>query len=436
MNTHSRIIGLTYVALLSLPVRADTLSLATALDEVLRAPQVERAESKAEQASWQRLGAYSGFLPTISASATYLTQTKYMLTDIVFGGNAVSVPQILPNANLTLTGTLPLFDGFASTQKLRSAKAGERAADLEAEWVRFQSTREITLQFYQALSAQALKDVATQNLATLTDHLKDVQLSKRAGVATNYDVLRVEVQVSEAKSELMNADDNVYLSRGRLNELLGHPGDDRALSGTLPVLDAQVIDLSRLRALAERSDLHAGSERVRAAELSESAARRYWVPRLVAFGQYQLYNNRTTGAFDHAAYRDAYEVGLGLSWNIFDGLASMSQAKAAAETRIQGEKTLRIAELKAGQDLEFWKRKFAYFCTVYKSREGDVQKADESVRLANEGRRAGTRTNTDLLDAEAELFKARAGVVNAQIGSIQALVNLELASGQKLYEFH
>ena len=94
-----------------------------------------------------------------------------------------------------------------------------------------------------------------------------------------------------------------------------------------------------------------------------------------------------------------------------------------------------MGELKAANDVEFWKKKLMYFISVYQSRQSDIQKAGESVRLAKEGRKVGVRTNTDLLDAELELFRAQASSVNAQIGAVEALINLELATGQKIYTF-
>jgi outer membrane protein TolC len=114
---------------------------------------------------------------------------------------------------------------------------------------------------------------------------------------------------------------------------------------------------------------------------------------------------------------------------------SIGKAGQAAEQYFQADKNLRQTQIKSKQDFDFWKRKFKYYCTVYKARVSDVEKANESVRLARIGHRAGVRTNTDLLDAELELFHARAGAVNAQEGAIEALINLEMATGQKLYEF-
>jgi outer membrane protein TolC len=125
-----------------------------------------------------------------------------------------------------------------------------------------------------------------------------------------------------------------------------------------------------------------------------------------------------------------------LTWNIFDGMTSIAKSKESIEQKYQAEKTLRQAELKAQRDFDYWKRKYVYFCSVYEARKNDIVKAEESVRLSREGQKVGARTNTDVLDAEAELFRARAGAVNAQIGAIEAIVNLELSSGEKLVQFN
>jgi outer membrane protein TolC len=48
------------------------------------------------------------------------------------------------------------------------------------------------------------------------------------------------------------------------------------------------------------------------------------------------------------------------------------------------------------------------------------------------GFKAGTRTTTDVLDAELEEFQASAGLVQAQINSLEALIQLELVTGKRL----
>jgi outer membrane protein TolC len=416
---------------------AEDLSLEGAVEAALRqSPNVQKSEAAAESASWKVTETYSGFLPSLSASSTYLTNKKYLFTDIDFGGAPTSVPAIVPTSNFYLMAQLPLFDGFASTQKLRSAWANESSHQSELDWTKFKLQREVSLQYYRTLGAQVLKDVAEQNLKTLSDHLRDVNLFKKSGLSTSFDVLRVDVQVSEAKSELMNSEDNLAIAKDKLAELLGEENEERQLSGKLPILEAKVIEGKNIQVDSGRADIKSLSEKTRSAALKASASNKFWVPRLAAFAQYQYYNNLNDSFTDTKHYRNAYQVGLSLNWNIFDGMYSYAKSEEDIQERVQNEKDLRMLQLKSKHDLEFWKRRYNYYCSMYQSRKGDVQKSEESVRLADEGRRAGTRTSTDQLDAESELFRAKAGVVNAQLGAVESLLNLELTTGTELYKFN
>lgn len=414
----------------SLVSSAHALTLEEAIQTGLgHSPKLQIAESQAKELHSKKIEAYSGYYPTVSAGATYLTSKNYLLTDVNLGGNTITIPQIIPTSNFSLTATLPLFDGFASTHRLRSALHFEEAAQLNFDWAKFQIEREITVQYYRTVAAGKLKAVAEQNVKTLEDHLKDVSLFKKSGLSTNYDVLRVEVQLSEAKNELINSTDNVVLAKGRLAEAMGVDDVDD-VTGDLPApAESRKIALESLQS---RTDLKALSEQTAGFQGLENAAERHWIPRVSLFGQYNYYNNRNDEFTAWDRYRDGYQVGISLNWNLFDGLASQSRARQSVEQKTRADKSLTMARLHAKQDLDLWTRKLQYFSSVYKSKVADIDRSKEAVRLAREGRRVGVRTNTELLDAEIDLFRSQAGAVNAQLGALEAKVSLELAAGQRV----
>lgn len=401
-------------------------------------PRLQKAKAAQEEVAWKKTEALNTFLPTVQASASYLFDKKYVVTDVFLNpaNPPVGIAAVVPSSNVTLTASYPIFEGWAGMNRYSSASSFSTAAQKEYDWTEFQLSREVILQFYKTLAAKELLQVAEQNLKTLQDHLRDVNLFKKAGVSTNYDVLRVEVQVSEAESEVLNATDNLAVSRSKLAEVMGLDADDRALSGNWPAFNAKNTANLQKDSLAARPDLQALEMRSEGSKSLSKASSSYWVPKLSFFGQYQYYNNRNDKYDDWDKYRDAYQVGLSMTWNIFDGMTSISRDHQSFQQAVQSEKSLVQARLKAQQDLEFWKRKYLYFGTVFKARQNDVIKAEESVRLARQGKKVGTRTDTDLLDAEAELFRARAGLVNAQMGSLESLVNLELTTGNKFLNFN
>ncbi|MEQ1665054.1 MAG: TolC family protein [Bdellovibrionales bacterium] len=397
-------------------------------------PVVQKSESAHRESLWRVRESLTTFLPTVNASVNYLTQYRYVLTDINLG-TPQSVPQVLPTSQLAITAQLPLFDGGASINKYRANRSLEISAENDFLWTQFKVSREILLQYFKVIAASTLKQVAEQNVKALSDHLRDVKLFKKAGVVTNFDVLKVEVQVSEAHSELLTRSDDIVLQRNRLSELLGLENDERAVNEKLPVLKEEMLQGRNFDQPTLRKDLFSLVSKTEALKFSSQSAGRYWVPRLNLFGQYLYYNNRSDHFSDQEDYRDAYQVGLQLTWNIFDGMSSIARSHEAVEQYYQAEKSLRLTQIKSKQEIDLWKRKFIYNCSIHQARVSDVEKSEESVRLASQGRKAGTRTNTDLLDAESELYRARAGLVNAQIGSIEALINLELATGSEIHNF-
>lgn len=415
---------------------ADLLDLKTAIQETgQNSPQIQKAESVYVEAHWRTKEAYTGYLPTLKGSIDYLLDKKYMLLDMNMGGGLVTIPQVTPTTIYSLQALLPLFDGFASTNRYHMASSLEDAAQDELSWSKFLTERQTVLQFYRALAAETLKSVAEQNLKVLQDHLKNVQATKKAGITTRYDVLRAEVQSSEAQSELLNTEDNLQIALLKLAEIMGKDSESRKPTGKIPELDASIIaDLKE--STNDRVDMRALKNRTDASQYNAQIQNRYWIPKIALFGGYQYYNNQNDRFIDNDSFREAYQVGLNLTWNLFDGLASTAKSFQADAQAIQATKNLQIAQLKAKQDFAFWKRKYLYYCSIYRSRQNDIQRSSEAVRLATEGHKAGVRTNSDLLDAEADWYRSRAGQVNAQLGAIEALINLELASGKRLYNFN
>jgi outer membrane protein TolC len=243
------------------------------------------------------------------------------------------------------------------------------------------------------------------------------------------------VQASEAESEILNAQNNLDAAQMKLAEILGKESEDRDLVGQLPEIGIDVVQKASQLKAEDRADLKALRERRSAADSLDDSTGAYWVPKIAAFGQYQYYNNINDRFTDDAKFREAYMVGLNLTWNLFD-IASIAKSKQSSAQYVQMQKNIQMTEIKAKQDLDFWKKKLNYFINVYQARRADIDRSLEAVRLAKEGRRAGVRTNTEQLDAEVDLARVRAHQVNAQIGAIEALVNLELATGKTLYNFN
>lgn len=404
---------------------------------IKNSPQIQIAEAQLEEKAWGRVGFFSGLLPHFSMSAQHFFSAQYQYLNTSFGGNPTRFPMVFPNTSVSASAQWVLFDGFQSWNRYQSALLRAEAASAQLAWVKLQVRQEIRERFYQAIAAQELQRVVRENVRTMEDHLNQVRLFKKGGSATHYDLLRVEVQKSEAESELLQAEDQFYLARQKLAVSMGLHEDQRALQGSLPDPHLKIMDQFRPDEGSQRADVQAEEKTVESSHRAYLAERSFWVPKVSVGAQYtrygQLsYNAQTSTVQDPHQYQNAYQVGIFLNWNLFDGLNSLAKARQSFYQEVQSEQQLALNRLKIPYDFELWKRKYRYSAALYSAKKVEILKAQESVRLAQEGYRAGIRTNTEVLDAELEWFRARAGMVNAQLSCAEAFIHLELAAGRTL----
>ena len=413
------------------------LTLSQALDEGLNhSPEIQRARAASDESHWKRYEALGGgFLPKLEVDAHHYLNEQYTTTSLSLGGPAISFSGFYPTDVAALEFSLPIFDGLGNIRKLQAASLSEDASKKELDQAEFQLRQDIRLAFYKALAASELQDVANQNVKTLEDHLKQVNVQKRGGVATKYDLLRVEVLLSEARADAIDANDSLAITRKKLAELMGLESDERILKDTLPVPDGSKVKNLELTDLPkERADIQALILRADAASRMEDARSSWFVPQISLGGEYMYYQQQfvDTAVHDTGNWAPAYNFGVFLKWNLFDGGMAYAQSQQATFRHVQAEKSSQLAKLQVPYDFNYWKRRYMSNTDHYASKQLDITRSEESVRLAREEQKAGTRTSTETLDAELDLFRSRAGVVNAQVNAIEAEIHLELALGREI----
>ena len=414
---------------------SQTLSLVQATREAAEHnPDLKKAEIASDSAGWGKLEALSEHLPHLDVKATHYLESKYSRLGVIFAGNPAHIPSAYPQTSVDLEASILLFDGLGAMNRYRASLFENEAAELELVYARFRLEEWIHIKFNQALAAQEYEKVADQNIETLEQHLKLARASHRAGFSTNIDVLRLESQMEEARAEKILAADNVIEAKNSLMEAMGVEQDPRILVGTLP-LPVRKPEVEKLKLeVTKRSDLQAHLRREQAQNRRSAAAASHWFPKLSLFANKQFYKY---GDFDPAilsneTFQNAYSVGLNLSWNIFDGGASMAKSARASDLAEMANQDSRKDMLTSPNEFDAWKRKYIYNTALFEARKRSVEKSTESVRLATIAVRAGSKTHAEALDAELELFRARAGVIKAQLDASEALSQLELSVGHRL----
>lgn len=412
------------------------LSIEAAIHEAkANSPEIKELGAKVEERSWKKLEGISGYLPHLSVNASHLLGAKYQRLKVVFGGGPIGFPSAIPQDSINLLDEITVFDGFQSWNAFQAAGHDTEAAEHELAYANFKIEHEVKLKFVQALAASALREVADENIKSLEEHLSLAKATERSGLGTRVNVLRLEAQLEEARAEKLLAEDNLVIARNDLLRVLGKDIDDgRPLQGELPEpkMDRSIAQLKM--DVAIREDIKAQKSREAAFDSESSAAGSFWLPKVSLFAQQTFYK---FGAFDpvilpNSSLQNAYSAGLNLHWDLFDGGASFARRQQAVARWKQSAERTHDAVLKVPGEFEHWKRRYTYNSTLYRARLRTIEKSEESVRLAKMGLKVGTSTNSEVLDAELDLFKARAGVVRAQADAAEALAHLELTLGKNV----
>ena len=416
------------------PSSSDGLPLKALIQTALEnSPILQRSEAELKEGEWKNAEGISGLLPVITITGNHFFEKKYQLLDVSIGGGPlVQIPQIFPSTSASVSARWTLFDGLSNINHMRSGQNQKKAAEARYHWEKFTLEREVTLAYYKWIAATRLLEVAKENLKTLETHLSQVKNLKSGGVATSYDILKVDTQFSEAQSELLQASDNVELAREKLMVVIGLETASIPGESTLPIPEPEKISGVTFKSNSEsRLDLRALESQTEAIQRIDQSTRYFWLPRFSLGADYTEYNNLTDPVTDWNRFRSAWSVGIFFNWTIFN-VRDFSLMKQNQYKAIAAEKTLRKTQLEAPTEFSFWKKRYLYSASLYLAKNADLKRAEETVRLADAGFKAGVRTTTEVLDAELELFRARAGIVTTQLNCLEAKIKLELSTGEPL----
>ncbi|RPH88736.1 MAG: TolC family protein [Desulfobacteraceae bacterium] len=308
------------------------------------------------------------------------------------------------------------------------AKARQGLAEEEQSRIRQDIILSVYHGFYGLTSALEAKRVADQNLDRSRDHLRLTSLKKEAGAVPKADVLRAQVEVSNAQLALVRAENLIRLARGNLNLSLGRPAEApvavASASQTLIRPEQMDLYLSMEQAAQSRPEIKAALKKIEVSQGNIQAAWSAYGPRLRAEGSYGWRDS------DFLPQDEDWAVGVTLEWPLFTGFARKHRlARAKADL---SKEEAEAERLKLAVRQEVWNA-FSRVTEMYQTLETTqtlVQDALESHRLSRERYEAGAGTITELLDAQTALARAQATRVEAEWDYRISLAQFKRAAGK------
>ena len=384
------------------------------------------------EAKWSEVNTYR--LPSLKLNASYtrLSEIEPFILNTPFGNFNIS-PSIVNNYNVKLSLQQPIFTGFKLSSSSNMAEYSYEAQKQEYTKDEQQLILDIKNAYWNLFKMTRVKSVVDENIDLIKAHLTDVKNFFDNGISTKNDVLKVQVQLAEAQLRQIDADNGVKLARSNLNNIIGLPlSTDTEVQSEVAIEDQLVPDLDQLteQAMENRPELKAMDFRLKAGESGVTLAESGWYPQIYLAGNYYYSrpNQRIFPAEDK--FNDTWDVSVGLSWDIWNWLATSDQTKQAEAQYEQVKDGYK--SLKDGISLEVTQNYLNLLKAKEKISAADqsVHQSEENYRVTNETFKNGLALNSDLLDAEFALLQAKTNYIQAIADYELAKSNLEKSIGK------
>ena len=348
-------------------------------------------------------------------------------------GNFVVSPTILNNYSTQLTLSQPLFTGLRLKSQSDIAELSTKAAQEQYKAVKSDLIYDIKNAYWSLFKAQQLKKVLDENVDQFKAHLTDAKNMMSVGMMTNNDVLKIEVQLSDAMFKQTEAENAVQLSKVALANVLGISLDTDFVIVSATQLNTKKYDeLNNLveKAVDLRPEVKAADLRVKASESGVTAAKSGWYPQISLEGNfyYSRPNQRIVPAKDE--FNDTWDLGVSLNMNIWDWMTTAHKTDQAQASLAQSMDAL--GSIKDGVTLEVTQN----YLNMQQGKDKieiaglTVKQAEENLRVTDEKFRSGLELSSDLIDAEVALLQAKTNYTNSVVDFELAKARLEKSIGE------
>lgn len=438
MNLINRVLFLLLIALAVNSSNAAEMSLSAdeAVQTALKNNKLMKVnESKIRQAQAKLAESRTAQYPTLNATASY-TKLSPVEPFKVPGMNIEIFPTILDNYSTRLTAQQAVFSGFRISANIALNEALTKATQYDLETSKNTLIHDVLTTYWGYYKLVKSKESMEKSIIQLNSHIKDIENFMSVGMAIENELLKVQVQKSNLELTLVEMDNNLDMIGIALATLMGVDTDTKFIISDSPSSinsNLMMLNVSRDSAMANRPELKAAEERIKASQSGVTLARASYFPQINLMANYNFSNPNQRIFPTKAEFRGTWDITLAFSMNLWSWGASSRQEEQAKEQLLQAEMGKDLIADGLNQEVSSAVMNYNRSFNKMEATKQLQAQARENLRVTQEKYKAGSATSSELLDAETSILLADINMVTAQTDYQIALIKYNKAIGFNNY---
>ena len=338
------------------------------------------------------------------------------------------------NADTTLTVSQPLLRGFGRNVARRGLTAAELRRQ-DASWSQSLSEQQVAVDvaaaYYRVVSQQAFVDVARQSLLRAR-RLRDASEAKLdAGLVSQLDVLRSQQLVSQAETQLFDAQSAVEDARDQLSFMMGRRDSTPfTVDAAVPRTNTEPIDVTSATsiALANRLDLKSRIASSQDAENQIRFSKNQLLPQVDV--NFALTRRETATGFKDSFGLDGFTFATFFTIAMpVDRTTQQVEYQSALIDRERRRREVDTLERQIADSVKQVVRERERLIRNAAAAENSVELSRREVEVAQLRYENGLSNNLDVVTAEAGLLQAESRRIQALADSAVASLRLRAVLG-------
>ena len=304
----------------------------------------------------------------------------------------------------TISMQVPISSGRSLEENINQQRLLLDTAGLSLENQKKLISYSVKEAYYNVLQKKNLVTIAESGVRMSSEQLSVIQTQYDEGALVKSDLLHMQIELANYQQELIDAKGNLEIAENELLSLIGLPDDtkfettDKFEYSPYPMTLDECLEFAK----ANRLDSKIAKNEVKQTETQVKIIKAEEKPNISAMASKSISDNNSS----HYYRSESWEVGVVMSWKIFNNNATKDKVKAA-EADVKKAK----AEVVGVDKKIILQTKSAYI--QMKAAEKNIEtsaaavlKAKENLSIAQARYEEGVDILLNLTDAQEKLIRA------------------------------